>query len=102
MSASGGPDIVLEMGYSVDEFVRVLPAAMRDWRVSGGPLQWRVQDAAAVLDILIDLKPLPERRMGALSLPVLAVTIAPQPPTPKASMDEFRRRFERGFHRGGG
>ena len=102
MIERGSPNTVLEMGYSVDEFVRVLPAAMRDWRVSGGPLRWRVQDAATTLDILIDLEPLPERRMGALRLPVLAVTIAPQPSTSPASMDEFTRRFERGFHRGGG
>ncbi len=89
------------MGYSVDEFVRVLPAAMRDWHVSGGPLQWRVRHAAE-LDIRIDLRPLPDRRMGALSVPVLGVTIVPRPPTSNPQMDEFMRRFERGFHRGGG
>ena len=90
------------MGYSVDEFVRVLPAAMRDWRVSGSRLQWHVQHAEAGLDIGIDLSPLPDRRMGALSVPVLAVTITPKPPTSNALMEEFMRRFERGFHRGGG
>ena len=102
MSGQGIAPIALEMGYSVDEFVRVLPGAMRDWRVSGGPLQWRVLDELGCIDVGIDLSPLAERQLGALSVPVLAVTISPRPPTSTASMQEFMRRFERGFRRGGG
>jgi hypothetical protein len=39
--------------------------------------------------------------MGALRLPVLAVTIDPGGAGENV-MREFMRRFERGFHRGGG
>jgi len=93
--------VVREMGYSLDEFTRVLPLAMRDWQVGGGPLNWQVRDAAGDVDVEIELRPLPDRRIGALSLPVLSVTIDPRA-TPAALMRNFMRRFDRGFHRGGG
>lgn len=95
------PVIRKEMGYSLAEFARVLPLAMRDWSVSGGPLHWTVSDGNADLLADILLQPLPERRIGALSLPVMAVSIE-LVATGLAVADEFVRRFDRGFHRGGG
>ena len=89
------------MGYTAAEFAAVLPAAMRDWRVSGGPRDWRVSTGGGhdVAAIRIDTRP--ERRIGALSLPVLSVTIELHG-SPAELAGEFLRRFERGFHRGGG
>jgi hypothetical protein len=89
------------MGYSLAEFARNLPLAMRDWPVSGGAAEWRVDDPASHSQILIRVSAGPERRVGALSLPVLQVSIDPGG-TPARVMTEFMRRFERGFHRGGG
>ncbi len=89
------------MGYSVAEFTRVLPLAMRDWPVSGGPPAWRVRDAAGRIDIVIDVAPQTARQIGALRVPVLRVTIRPGA-TAAAALAEFMHRFERGFHRGGG
>ena len=90
-----------EMGYSVGEFSAVLPSAMRDWRVSGGPYRWRViaVDGSLVSEILIE--PRPDRAIGALRLPVLAVTIDLGNTHPER-VAEFLHRFDRGFHRGGG
>ena len=101
MSDDPGGLVVREMGYSEREFIRVLPAAMRDWPVSGGPDAWQVSDGAGTGIASIRISPLPERRIGSLSLPVLAVTIDLRS-TPPEQATEFMRRFDRGFHRGGG
>lgn len=89
------------MGYSVDEFDRVLPLAMRDWSVEGRIPRWRVGDAEGRDLATVRIEPRPERVMGALRLPVLSVRIAFED-IDEALVDEFIQRFERGFHRGGG
>mgnify|MGYP001813527832 FL=1 len=89
------------MGYTADEFIAVLPGAMRDWPVSGGPEFWRVAGVDGGTIALIRIQPRPERVMGSLRLPVLAVTIDLLD-VPAALAGEFMRRFDRGFHRGGG
>ena len=73
---------------------------MRDWTVSGGRDGWRVATAGGEPVAAISVRPLPTRQMGSLQLPVLAVTI--EPAGADAPDAEFMRRFERGFHRGGG
>lgn len=96
-----GGVIQREMGYSIGEFSAVLPSAMRDWRVSGGPHHWRVSavDGSLVSEIRIESRP--DRVIGALRLPVLAVTIDLANRHPER-VAEFMHRFDRGFHRGGG
>lgn len=89
------------MGYTAAEFAAVLPAAMRDWTVSGGPHDWQVSTGDGREVAAVRLGVLPERRIGALSLPVLAVTIELSQASNELA-GEFLRRFERGFHRGGG
>jgi len=90
-----------EMGYSTDEFRRVLPAAMRDWSVSGGPGLWQISTVDGDGIATVRIRPMPERAMGSLRLPVLAVTIDLADASPDQAR-EFVHRFERGFHRGGG
>jgi hypothetical protein len=99
VTAGGGP-VVREMGYSIDEFARVLPAAMRDWQVDGAPGRWSVRSRGTALATVV-LKPLPPRRIGMLSIPVAEVSILFAVDEP-ALVAEFMTRFERGFHRGGG
>ena len=89
------------MGYSREEFTRVLPSAMRDWSVRGGPGEWRVSTPRGELIAIIRIDPLPARSMGSLRLPVLAVNVDLTTATADQA-SEFRRRFDRGFHRGGG
>jgi len=85
----------------MDEFIRVLPRAMRDWPVTGGPDVWQVWDIDGEVVARVRSEPRSERVMGALRLPVLAVTIDLSD-AGQTLAREFMRRFERGFHRGGG
>lgn len=90
-----------EMGYSLDEFNRVLPAAMRDWEVSGSAHSWQVNDVDGAHIAELRLRPQAARSIGSLQLPVLLVTIDLRSASGERRA-EFLRRFERGFHRGGG
>ncbi len=94
------PVIHREMGYSVAEFNRTLPLAMRDWQLSGGPHEWVVADAAGNPVACIAIAARPDRRIGALSLPVLGVSI--DLPSSTERSEAFLLRFDRGFHKGGG
>lgn len=100
MTDSSGPTIVKEMGYSLDEFARVLPSAMRNWSVGGEAGRWRI-DIDGQPAVSISLCPQPPRNMGMLSIPVSAVTIRFEKDDAHL-VTEFMTRFERGFHRGGG
>lgn len=92
---------MLEMGYSMDEFARVLPLAMRDWPVSGAAPRWSVSDTHGNRLVTLSIEPRATRVAGALRLPVLRVQITFDMPA-SADVVELLRRFERGFHRGGG
>ncbi len=89
------------MGYTSTEFAAVLPAAMRDWTVAGGPSRWQVSGPRQRAIATIEIRALPARVIGALRIPVLAVSIDLRAASDTLAM-EFMRRFERGFHRGGG
>ena len=93
--------VELEMGYSLDEFDRVLPLAMRDWRVDGGDGQWQVRTTDGADVARIAVQPQAPRRMGMLELPVLMVSLDLSAADERRA-GEFMHRFERGFHRGGG
>ena len=93
--------VELEMGYSIDEFAGVLAPAMRDWAVAGGPHTWSVCSGDGQPLATIDVAPGADRRVGALRLPVLHVRIRFET-TSAVHAAELLRRFERGFHRGGG
>lgn len=90
-----------EMGYSAVEFERVLPAAMRDWSVAGAAPEWWISDGDGRPVARVRFVPLPERRIGMLSLPVGRLTLEFGDLEPRLR-EEFLRRFDRGFHRGGG
>jgi len=92
--------MVKEMGYSLTEFARVLPPAMRDWQVSGEPGRWQVSIGGQAA-VSISLVSQPPRSMGMLSIPVSSVTIRFEQDDAMI-VTEFMTRFERGFHRGGG
>ena len=89
------------MGYSAQEFRRVLPAAMRDWVVTADGSGWTVSTSSSDPVARIEIESRPRRTLGALRIPVLAVRIRLLADE-SALRDEFMRRFERGFHRGGG
>jgi hypothetical protein len=101
MTESGAAIVKREMGYTAREFAQVLPRAMRDWVVSGGPDAWQVTGSGGVPLAGIRIEVQSDRRIGALALPVLLVTLD-LGGTTDAQAAEFLRRFNRGFHRGGG
>jgi len=101
LSIGAGATISREMGYSRDEFAGVLPKAMRDWAVSGGPDAWQISTVTGAAIATIGIRSLPDREMGSLRLPVLAVSIHLDK-AGEGLAAEFMHRFERGFHRGGG
>ena len=101
MTESGTAVVRREMGYTAREFAQVLPRAMRDWVVSGGPDAWRVANSGGMPLAGIRIEAQADRRIGALALPVLLVTLDLNGTTDEQAA-EFLRRFDRGFHRGGG
>ena len=90
------------MGFSREEFVRVLPKALAGYRIeSGGGNRWCISDPDRNLRAELSIEPGESRRIGALNLPVLRVELEFTVGT-EARRQEFLRRFERGFHKGGG
>jgi hypothetical protein len=89
----------LEMSLSREEFLRLLPAAVRPFPVreeagrfcgTEGERRW-----------LIDLTPLPERRIGSVALPRHQVEIHLEGFSEQGAA-AFLTRFHQGFQRGGG
>lgn len=97
-------ELVREMGFSREEFIRVLPRALSAYRIhADGTDRWRVSDADGGFRVLLSIKAEPPRRIGALALPVLTVRLEfATTDDDRARRPEFLTRFERGFHKGGG
>ncbi len=100
---TGTPQVGIErdMGYSLDEFARAFPAAMRDFRLHAEPAGWLVAtlDDEPVARVRASARP--TRRIGALALPVLRVAVEFVTDDPQQAA-HFRHRFDTGLHRGGG
>lgn len=97
----GSGRLTREMGYSPAEFVAVLPLAMRDWKVENREGAWWVIGPGGLGIARLALEARPDRIIGALRVPVSIVEIRFLTDS-GGLQDEFVRRFERGFHRGGG
>jgi hypothetical protein len=90
------------MGFSRDEFIRVLPLALAAYRMESPRVDnWRISDANGELQVQLKIQPKPTRQLGALNLPVLAVRLEFASGT-EQQRQELLRRFERGFQKGGG
>lgn len=88
-----------EMGLTVDEFLRTLPAAIKplNFVLRGNAISIAHEQGA----ILINLHPTGERRIASICLPVTRVDFD----FTGIQSDErsmFMQRFELYFHRGGG
>ncbi len=90
------------MGFSRTEFIRVLPRALSGYLIeSQGVDRWHISDPQRKLLVSLRIDVGPERCIGALRLPVLAVEMEFLAAEDGPRRD-FLRRFERGFHKGGG
>jgi hypothetical protein len=88
-----------EMGLDHREFFRTLPAALEGsmFRVSGA----RIEVSAGWCQLRITLAPPAERRIGLLRLPVTRVTFEFTGGS-EGKIEDFMRRFDRHYQRGGG
>ncbi|MEJ2575929.1 MAG: hypothetical protein P8106_04360 [Gammaproteobacteria bacterium] len=95
--------VTRDMGYGLAEFAALLPRVFADWRIEGhahGP--WRLTSPDEAVAVTIEAEPRPPRRLGALTIPVLAVRFHDCTAGEAGHWQRFQQRFERGFHRGGG
>ena len=90
-----------DMGYSVEEFFRVLRAAVRDYELS-------VSDHVAVITVghdnhvlRLSVTPLPDRILGNMRLPHIDVCFEFINFT-KQQREDFMKAFDRSYQRGGG
>ena len=101
MTEAAGRLFVREMGYSVDEFERAFPLAMRDFRLDRRVDGWSVSTVEGEFVAEVKVNPGPSRHIGALALPVLMVLVDLARADP-GHVKLFMHRFDTGLHRGGG
>ena len=92
--------VVKDMGFSREEFLRALPAALRGtaYRIDGATVE--IGDAGRGLTI--HLRDLPPRRLsGLIQLPRLEVTLTFRGHGPEERRS-FLAGFDRAYQRGGG
>jgi len=100
------PVVEYEMGYGADEFGKVLLGPFSGERsdfncVEIGRHRWLVTLAGSALEIEIEVREAPPRKIALFSLPVLKVHFR----FDKADADSrerFFHRFHQYFHKGGG
>lgn len=97
---------VFEMGYTQQEFESVLNSGFTNQRSpyrcqAESDSDWLVTHQHNPFQVLISLKPLPPRRLGAIALPVLSVQFTVLQNSAFQS-DNFFDKFFKYFHKGGG
>lgn len=99
--ADQGDAFKRDMGYSVEEFFRILPSAVGDheYMAEGGRIvvRPRQQDRELVLKI----NALPDRKIGMIRIPRIEVDFCFQNFS-RQERREFLVAFDRSFQRGGG
>lgn len=99
MAASVAQHFTRQMGLTLEEFLRSLPAAVE-------PLEYRIQGRHILIThpqghIEIQLHPTGERRIASLVIPITPVEFS-FTGLNEAQRCHFMSRFDRYFHRGGG
>ncbi len=99
--ADHGDAFKRDMGYSLPEFLRILPSAVKDYthRIDGS----RVVISGSETDrrLTLDLKTLPERRIGMIRIPRIEVEFYFKNFSERERKD-FMLVFDRSYQRGGG
>jgi hypothetical protein len=91
--------VVMDMSISHVEFFRILPAALGRMGFRQAGLHVVASEGART--VIIDLSAERPRRLGALTLPAVMVTIEAAG-FGEADWSGFMTRFHTAFHRGGG
>lgn len=90
-----------EMGFTVAEFLNVLPSVSSEYQTTIDPERSQATLRHADAEVIVDFQPLPERSLGVLRLPVLDVSIRFRGVT-DAQARAFMALFDRTFLRMGG
>ena len=90
-----------DMGYSAEEFFRILPAAVRNYEltVSGHAAMITANQNDHVLQLTVT--PLPDRVLGNMRLPHIDVRFEFLNFTTQ-QCEDFMKAFDRSYQRGGG
>ena len=98
MTAPADP-LVKDMAATWDDFLRLLPIALRGWGygVDGTTVEVGSPDRG----VTISVGPLPPRQFGLVQLPRSRVALAFRGLDP-GEQEAFLRQFDRAFQRGGG
>ncbi|GAG83133.1 unnamed protein product [marine sediment metagenome] len=99
--ADHGDAFKRDMGYSLREFLRILPSAVKGYthRIDGSRVV--IIGSEAGRQLTLDLKTLPERRIGMIRIPRIEVEFFFENFSERARKD-FMLAFDRSYQRGGG
>ncbi len=104
--ANDASSVEYEMGYGADEFGNVLTGRFSD-DSSGYQCEtlaqhhWQITQNKTNLQIVIEVKENPPRKLGLFALPVLQVSFNMEKSNPE-DQGKFFKRFFKYFHKGGG
>ena len=90
-----------DMGYSLAEFLRILPSAVKGYthRIDGNRVI--INGSEASRQLTLGLKTLPERRIGMIRIPRIEVEFLFNNFSERERQD-FMLAFDRSYQRGGG
>ena len=90
-----------DMGYSENEFYRILPAAIGNYQHTVDGNQITVSHTESTRQLLLTVTPLPDRVLGAFRIERIDVQFQFLNMDAK-TRSEFMQRFDRRYQRGGG
>lgn len=96
---SGRQEIVLDMGFTREEFMNLLPSALGVDRLQAAGGAIVVEDGRGT--VRVTLGPESVRRIASLALPSLPVTLCFERYAPR-DIERFMKRFRSYYQRGGG
>lgn len=90
-----------DMGYSENEFFRILPNAVKGFSFLVRNDEVIVSDSEQTKELTIRVDPLPDRKIGMISIPRIEVEFRFRNFS-EIERVEFLKNFDRSYQRGGG
>jgi hypothetical protein len=99
--ADQGDAFTRDMGYSMSEFLRILPTALAGYEHSIEDGRVDVSHPHGEQRLVLKIRPLPDRRLGMIRVPRVEVEFGFRNFSARQRR-EFLAGFDRSFQRGGG
>lgn len=96
-----GNSFTRDMGYSVTEFLRILPRAAHDYCLSIVGFEVSITQPEAHQELKLTITPLPDRQLAMMRLPHVQVHFEFMG-FDEAQREQFMNNFDKSYHRGGG